>query len=462
MSSSPGFRSRTDFSGFIGMKIADGDLQLVEHLGQGAYGVVFRAIDKKDTSPEPKQFAVKIMEKAQPHTRAWRFQQRELRAHGEVSGHPNICELHGYYETDELFYIVLEYCPGGDLLHALVERRLYARNDELVKSVFVQLLDAVAHCHANGVYHRDLKPDNVLVNEDGSQIRLADFGLATTTKVSDNFGCGSSTYMSPECIGQEIGYEPYSTEASDVWSLGVILCNIVAGSNPWAIAMTSDKLFKQYLENPGFLRETMPISIACENILDAIFEPYPADRITIPELRKLILEVDTFFMSPEDIAKGDDYLKRAAAAYKPRLPPLEPPAEAIRCQSVLWAEDAVAILAQVSDTRVRSAIMNMRFEDENGNFVIAPSAGISPSSSESSSSTSSTESPYCSCSSGEDSGGPCTPETHAQNPVQLAEIPDFPSNEKIGKAFMANPARKGNSLPLPTRRAPVAIVVPAA
>ncbi|TFK90324.1 Pkinase-domain-containing protein, partial [Polyporus arcularius HHB13444] len=291
---SSSFSTRTDFSGFLGVKIADGDLELVEHLGQGSYGVVFRAIHKKDTSPEPKQFAVKIMEKADPHTRDWRFQQRELRAHSEVSGHPNICELYGYYETSELFYIVIEYCPGGDLLHALVQRRLYSRKDELVKSIFVQLLDAVAHCHENGVYHRDLKPDNVMVNEDGSLIKLADFGLATTSKVSDNFGCGSSTYMSPECIGHEVGYEPYSTAASDVWALGVILCNIVAGSNPWEYAVTTDELFERYLQNAGFLRETMPISIECEDILDAIFEPRAASRITIPELRKLILEVDTF------------------------------------------------------------------------------------------------------------------------------------------------------------------------
>ena len=196
-SESNDYRRNSEFLGFEGMTIADGDFKLVQVLGEGAYGVVFRAVRQDDTSPEPKSYAIKIMEKAPEHTKLWKLQQRELRAHMEVSDHPNICRLYGYYETEELFYIVLEYCPGGDLLHALVERRLYTRNDELLKNVFVQILDAVEYCHENGIYHRDLKPDNILINEDGTQIKLADFGLSTTSKISDSFGCGSPPYMSP-------------------------------------------------------------------------------------------------------------------------------------------------------------------------------------------------------------------------------------------------------------------------
>ena len=82
-------------------------------------------------------------------------------------------------------------------MDALIDRLLYTRKDALLKSVFLQILDAVEYCHDHGIYHRDLKPDNILINEDGTQIKLADFGLSTTSKISDSFGCGSPPYMSP-------------------------------------------------------------------------------------------------------------------------------------------------------------------------------------------------------------------------------------------------------------------------
>ncbi|RPD65597.1 kinase-like protein [Lentinus tigrinus ALCF2SS1-6] len=429
------------------MTIADGDIELLELLGHGAQGVVFRAIRSDDTSPEPKQYAVKIMEKASPNTSHWRGQQRELRAHMEVADHKNVCGFYGYYETSELIYMVLEYCPGGDLLHALIERRLYTRDDELLKSIYVQLLDAVQHCHENNIYHRDLKPDNIMINGDGTEIRLADFGLATTSKISDNFGHGSPPYMSPECLGQDLGYEPFSTEANDVWALGVILCNLVAGRSPWGCAMMRDKLFRRYVRNPGYLREMMPISAECADILEATFHPLTSRRITIPELRKRILETKTLFMSEEELAKGSRSLQQRAASYWPKLPPLDPPVEAIHRQSICADEEAIAMLGQVSNPFWRNAIVNMRFEDEDGHLVISPSTGI-PLSESSCSSSSSIESSDYSCSSGEESKGPCTPASSAQS---LAT--DFPSNEKIDKALVPPIARKG------TR---VVIAVPAA
>lgn len=211
--------------------------------------------------------------------------------------------------------------------------------------------------------------------------------------------------------------------------------------------MTQDKLFRRFVKKPGYLREIMPISVECSDILEATFHPLPARRITIPELRKRILEIDTLFMSEDEIRKGDLYLRNVAASYWPKLPPMEPPAEAIRCQSICADEEALAVLGHMSNPMWRSAIMNMRFEDEQGNFVIVPSTGISPSSSyESCSCCSSTESSDCSCSSGDGSNEPRTPETSAQIIAKLAQIPELPSNEKIGKAMMPPVARKGRSM----------------
>ena len=94
-------------------------------------------------------------------------------------------------------YVFMEYCSGGDLFAPIIDRGLYAGDDALVRMVLVQLLDAVQYCHDRGVYHRDIKLDNILTNEDGTEVKIADFGLSTSSPTSESFGCGSLPYMSP-------------------------------------------------------------------------------------------------------------------------------------------------------------------------------------------------------------------------------------------------------------------------
>lgn len=181
----------------LGMFITN-SLQLSGILGSGAYGVVYSAVDLKDNV----RYAVKCLSKFNPDgtpldVRQITFQRQEIRLHHQASGHPNVVSMVKIIEQHDCIYVVLEYCPEGDLFYNITERGQYVGRDELAKSVFLQILDAVGHCHSRGIYHRDLKPENILVSDNGETVKLADFGLAIQQATSMDYGCGSTFYMSP-------------------------------------------------------------------------------------------------------------------------------------------------------------------------------------------------------------------------------------------------------------------------
>jgi serine/threonine protein kinase len=173
-------------------------LQLTGVLGTGAYGVVYSAFDEFTKT----WYAVKALSKTnangEPLDRRQReFQTREIQLHYAASSHPNIVSMLKIVDDADCTYVILEYCPEGDLFANITEKGRYVSNDALVQKAFLQILNAVEHCHGMGIYHRDLKPENILVSNDGSDVLLADFGLATTDSESDDHGCGSTFYMSP-------------------------------------------------------------------------------------------------------------------------------------------------------------------------------------------------------------------------------------------------------------------------
>ncbi|OCH85925.1 Pkinase-domain-containing protein, partial [Obba rivulosa] len=268
---------------------------LDEVLGEGTYGVVYRGLDCASSKDAPEYRAVKIVCKNVPERPGvYPLLQREIELHSDVSDHPNILTLHDTAESNDYVVFLLEYCPGGDLFTQLVVNRIFIGNDDLVKKVFVQMLDAVHHCHENGIFHRDLKPENILCDKDGSHVYLADFGLATDKALSNNHGCGTPMYISPECIGKRYGYAPYWTRASDIWSLGVILCNMIADSNPWNHPTSKDPTYQEFLKDPFYFYRALPISPEAAVILERVFDPNPRSRISIPELRMAVLRIQTF------------------------------------------------------------------------------------------------------------------------------------------------------------------------
>jgi serine/threonine protein kinase len=167
-------------------------------LGTGAYGVVYSAYDTAADT----WYAVKALSKTnangEPLDRRQReFQTREIQLHYAASAHPNIVSMLKIVDDTDCTYVILEYCPEGDLFSNITEKGRYVSNDALVQKAFLQILNAVEHCHRLGIYHRDLKPENILVSNSGSDVLLADFGLATTDSESEDHGCGSTFYMSP-------------------------------------------------------------------------------------------------------------------------------------------------------------------------------------------------------------------------------------------------------------------------
>jgi serine/threonine protein kinase len=233
-------------------------------------------------------------------------------------------------EDPDCTYVVLEYCPEGDLFSNITERGRYVSNDRLVQQVFLQILDAVEHCHRLGIYHRDLKPENILVSNQGNKVLLADFGLATTDSESEDHGCGSTFYMSPECLDQSSRKPSYRCAPNDIWSLGVILVNLTCGRNPWKQASTEDSTYKAFTRNPDFLKTILPLSDELNDILGMIFARNPEERITVGQLKYRISQCSSFSAPPQQLLTTPPQ-SPLQVAFDPESPVSSPPSISFDC-----------------------------------------------------------------------------------------------------------------------------------
>jgi serine/threonine protein kinase len=153
-------------------------------------------------------------------------------------------------------------------------------------------------------------------------------------------------FLFQEC--QQTNPRPFSCYASapnDVWSLGVILVNLTCGRNPWKRASTEDATFRAYLKDADFLRTILPVSSELNVILRRIFECDPVKRITIPELRQLILECARFTTAPQT----SGYPEELPYAYG-QYPPM-PPVELLNAQ---YSDSAVSDTSLTDDDTISS------------------------------------------------------------------------------------------------------------
>lgn len=173
---------------FLHTFIDNQSIELISIIGSGSYGVVYlgRYVYTH------RYYAVKCV-------RDNHITRNEVNLHSILSGHPNILSLEKVFKERNHIFIVMEYATHGDLFSSITQPQLSQEiigKTKVIRHLFLQILDAVQHCHHNLIAHRDLKPENILLLSN-HRVKLADFGLATTQIISKEFNCGSSFYFSP-------------------------------------------------------------------------------------------------------------------------------------------------------------------------------------------------------------------------------------------------------------------------
>ena len=241
---------------------------ILELIGGGSFGKVYK-VKQKNTG---KIYAMKILNKS------YLIQKKLLRyAITECnvlkkSDCPFILKLHYSFQTPENFYMILDYCPIGDLS---IQIQINLFEEDEAKFYIAELILAIEYLHKRDIIYRDLKPENILIDADG-HIKLADFGLAKENVKNDipnKTFCGSPQYLSPEMLSKE-----GTTKASDIYGIGAILFEMVTGSPPF-YSQDVDLMYKNISENNLMFPEV--VSDELKDLLRKMLDKNPKKRIGI-------------------------------------------------------------------------------------------------------------------------------------------------------------------------------------
>jgi serine/threonine protein kinase len=221
----------------VGAQLGIPNIAVLETLGRGGFGVVYKAFDSKMNRP----VAVKVLTSVVDQSDLERFEQ-ECRLHGPLSNHPSIVTVYDAgYTSNGSPYLVMELIEGGTLADH-VARSGPVRWEQAVEWMS-PICDAVQAAHDRGVLHRDIKPSNILLAPGGP--RLADFGIACLSDATSPHFAVSWLHAAPE------SHENTRDARSDVYSLASTLYELVAGRAPfWAQDQQITKLMIRLIEEP--------------------------------------------------------------------------------------------------------------------------------------------------------------------------------------------------------------------
>ena len=262
--------------------------ELDSEIGRGGMGIVYRAKDRR----LKRTVAIKLL----PPELAFRSDiktrfLREAETAAQLS-HPNIVPIYTVDETEGLVFFVMAYVDGENLAKRIFERGVLPTDE--VRRILRDVADALAYAHERGVVHRDIKPDNIIIASQTGRPMVTDFGIARAVSDGDSrltatgMAIGTPAYMSPEQAAGERTIDG----RSDLYSLGVVAYQMLAGEPPFVAGSTPAMLVKHISERPLPVqqrRADMPDDLARAVML--LLEKDPANRF--PSAAALVAALDT-------------------------------------------------------------------------------------------------------------------------------------------------------------------------
>ncbi|XP_027116398.1 CBL-interacting serine/threonine-protein kinase 7 [Coffea arabica] len=251
--------------------------QLGRLLGRGSFAKVYhgRCLDDNST------VAVKAIDKTKGFQGPLeQFIIREVSVMRRLNHHPSILKIHEVMATKTKIYLVMELAPGGELFSKLQQRGKFS--ESTARNYFHQLISALHFCHQNGVAHRDIKPQNMLLDQHGN-LKISDFGLSALPEQLKNgmlhTACGTPAYTAPEVLYRK-GYDGFK---ADAWSCGVLLYAFLVGSLPFDdsnLPQMHRAIHRRVFDFPEW------VSKPAKSIIYRLLDPNPTTRLGIEELLK--------------------------------------------------------------------------------------------------------------------------------------------------------------------------------